>query len=134
MLLLFEAPAYACSCGYIQPSLEGMNRIEGRYERIFVGRVIAKRVAGTGDPGRLEFDLATSWSWKGEPSKTVSVRTSLHSASCGAGFIVGDEYLVFAHRTEAGELSTSLCSSLGIDYAHRHIDALNEFSEYKTRN
>ena len=49
-------------------------------------------------------------SYRGDQRKTTRLVTGLGGGDCGFDFEVGRQYLVYAFRDEAGELSTNICT------------------------
>lgn len=48
--------------------------------------------------------------WKGGRGKKVIVETGMGGGDCGSDFRVGRRYVIFAHKTRDGWLSTNICS------------------------
>jgi hypothetical protein len=49
-------------------------------------------------------------SYRGEQRKPIRLSTGLGGGDCGFDFEVGKQYLVYAFKDEAGELSTNICT------------------------
>ena len=98
--------AFACSClppGTPQEEL-------GKSDAVFAGKVV--QVSGQVDGGAaetVEVRFEVSQVWKGAESRTVQLKTSGSSASCGFNFEQGREYVVYASQQE-GNLTAGLCS------------------------
>ncbi len=99
-------PASACSCIMSPPADVALTEATA----VFSGEVVdvQKNKEATGKT--VQFKVGEIW--KGIDSATVSVFTGNDSAGCGIDFIVGKEYLVYAHTSDAdgkSMLSTTLC-------------------------
>ena len=97
---------FACSCRPRGPPEDAL----ANSTAVFSGRVTALSApvdAGGADPVRVTFAVARSW--KGVARSTIVLTTPASSASCGVGFVQGQEYLVYALKSE-GRLETNLCS------------------------
>lgn len=108
--ILYADIANACSCLPRQP--------EAYFESanvVFAGRVVdviePGRRLGRYNPNvtnrRVRFEVSEVW--KGNKARQIVLTTSESSASCGFNFIEGENYLVYAARSE-GRLTTNLCS------------------------
>ena len=100
--------AHACSCAYAPDDpriLEHVARAEG----VFTGTATAQRADG--DTAYYEFDVREVFA--GEIGASTVVATSTHSDSCGTGYTIGTEYLVFAStsRSHGAPWSDGLCSA-----------------------
>jgi len=87
-------PAWACSCAQID-ALQFA-------DVAFVGRVVS---IGAGADGGRRVEFAVESVQKGPAGSTVTLTTSVSSASCGFDFAVGHRYRVFARSGQ-----TTLCS------------------------
>lgn len=82
-----------------------------RAEAVFEARVDG--VQGTPDPrgaGMIRYDLAVARVFKGDVGSSTALVTRSSSAACGRNLVVGKRYLVYAYRTEDGELADTMCS------------------------
>ena len=86
-------PAWACSCAQIDALTFA--------DVAFTGRVVS---IGT-DAGGRRVEFAVESVQKGTVGSTVTLSTSVSSASCGFDFAVGHRYRVFARSGQ-----TTLCS------------------------
>lgn len=114
-LLVFSLPfvlqtpvVFACSC--VQPDSPLTSLSEA--EAVFAGQVTdidvpAGITFSSLDPVKATFSV--SQSWKGSIEKIITVSTPRGSASCGFGFEMGQEYLVYAYGND-NDLQVSLCS------------------------
>ena len=66
------------------------------------------------DPPEMEVHLQVLRAYEGANEKRVRVRTGLGGGDCGFDFQTGKEYLVYAYKDTAGELSTGICSSTAL--------------------
>ncbi|MBE9129514.1 MULTISPECIES: protease complex subunit PrcB family protein [unclassified Coleofasciculus] len=102
--------ANACSCLVREPQeyFESANAV-------FSGRVIdviePGRRSDRSNPNSTNrrVRIEVSEVWKGNKARQVILTTSDSSASCGFNFVEGEDYLVYASRSE-GRLTTNLCS------------------------
>jgi hypothetical protein len=75
-------------------------------DAVFLGLVERFELKGS---GRLAtFRVHTVW--KGPEAFRVRVSTGGGDGDCGYHFIVGIEYIVFAHQTGRNRLETSICT------------------------
>jgi len=105
-VVLSLAYASACSCTYPLPPWEAL----GQAGSVFIGRVTGIAGGGMGAQDvRVTFDV--SQVFKGIKPTTITVSTEGNSATCGYGFEVGGEYIVYASDYNSdGVLSTSICT------------------------
>ena len=111
LLLVFcrPLPVVACSCMELPPPDEALTNATA----VFSGEVIAiKDSKGIyGEIGKtVSFKVREVW--KGDNGSDISVVTGSDSASCGLDFIIGKEYIVYAHASDMyGKtvLSSTLC-------------------------
>lgn len=92
--------------------------LEGRVVRAELKSTWVKASAGDSVPGNLDEDVATMLvtfevmhSYRGVQGPLVDVETGLGGGDCGFGFEIGRQYLVYADRTESGQLSTGICDA-----------------------
>ena len=103
--LFSPAPANACSCGWIGPPCEAA----WNADVIFAGVVRSAEPMDAHESGqtRVRFDVQRAF--VGADARHLEVSTS-HGAACGVQFVVGTAYLVYARRSDTGELTASRCS------------------------
>jgi hypothetical protein len=124
--LLATAPsAEACSC-----TPPGSPRAELEHaDAVFTGRVVAVE-AEDEESGfrRLAVRFALDAAWKGVPAgDEVTVKTAEQSAACGYSFEPEEEYLVYAYASDAGGLTTGLCTrNAPLSQADEDLAALGE--------
>jgi hypothetical protein len=97
---------FACSCLPPGPPEEALSNATA----VFSGTVTTMDGAvdaGAEAPIRVTF--AVSEIWKGPEQAMIVATTSGSSASCGFGFVQGQEYLVYASTVD-DSLQVSLCS------------------------
>lgn len=118
LLLLLTASATvseACSCLSSGPACQAFWRTDA----VFDGTVLSieqisreQEIAGRtmSFPNKLvRFDAHRSW--KGVDAGPVEVITGQGGGDCGFDFVVGERYLVFAHKSPTdGRLYASICS------------------------
>ena len=103
-LLAGADPAHACKCA-APPSPDVAHQ---QAATVFQGEVVGVRgltpeglLSDEPDTPELLVRLRVSTVWKGTAHETMFVRTSRWVPSCGFGFIVGREYVVFAGEDPA---------------------------------
>ena len=97
---------FACSCLPPGPPEDALADAAA----VFSGRVTAVSApADAGGSMPVQVTFAVARSWKGVDRPAIVVNTPASSASCGVNFEKGQEYLVYALRSE-GRLETNLCS------------------------
>lgn len=102
---------FACSCVGPQRPCENL-----RHDAVFAGRVVETV------PTRHQADKQDSWyagysmrfavdeAFRGSLGTEVMIETGTGGGDCGTPLKPGDKYLIFAYRTEKGELWTGLCN------------------------
>jgi len=128
-LMLSPAVAFGCKCAPPPEGMSGRQLAEWRAKgvtAIFEGKVVRAKLksvwleASVGDsvPASIDevipvmlvtFDILRSY--RGVQGQHVDVETGLGGGDCGFGFEIGKEYLVYADRTESGQLSTGICTA-----------------------
>lgn len=101
------APPSLLACSCVAPDKGACGLVNGA-EAIFTGRVVAEQKA----QWVTTYTFLVSEAFRGRGVSAglpVKVVTNADGASCGAGFAVGEEYLVYAGIVD-GEYGTSLCS------------------------
>jgi hypothetical protein len=78
-----------------------------RADAVFVGHVVSIE---SSSPGGRIVGLAVVEAFRGFQLSQVTLVTGYSGADCGYPFQMGESYLVYAHRSPTGELSTSICS------------------------
>jgi hypothetical protein len=125
MLLMLSGaePAFCrtrCTClrPLQQPLEEAVPEAARAADAVFQGRVLRTESPGASLEAaargtawdELRVYVAVQRQWKGAPADTAVVITSSQSFMCGVDLRPGQEYLIYAGGTEAGELATSSCS------------------------
>lgn len=95
--------AGACSC--VAPGLP-CDEV-WRADAVFVGHVVSIESSSMG--GRL-VQLAVIEAFRGFQLSQVTLVTGYGQGDCGYPFRMGDSYVVYAHRSPTGQLSTSICT------------------------
>ena len=98
-LVFLPAAALACTCGDV--SLE--DELSGT-DLVFSGKVI-RHVAAHGLGGVAGWMTLPARCWKGSVSDTLMVYSQPREGACGYPFVVGKDYLIFAHLDGGGEQS-----------------------------
>lgn len=131
---LISDAASACQCRGKPPT----EVLFSSHSYVFVGRVISGKFLGDGSlrggPYGREFILAPSEILKGSfDSKEVIVRTGMADGDCGAEFSIGYEYLVYANRTQKGDIATGLCdyTKLYHPYGKREVHEIKALIQQK---
>jgi hypothetical protein len=105
---LWPKAADACSCG-----MSGMPcDAAWRADAVFVGNVVSIETS-TVPAGVLRgrrVDLAVVEAFRGLQLSEVTVYTGYSGTDCGYPFAMGESFVVYAHRTPEGHLTTSICS------------------------
>jgi hypothetical protein len=93
--------AQACSCAGSGTPCDAAWRADA----LFVGHVVS--MSSTAE---RRVELAVIEPFRGLQLSQVTVVTGYGGADCGYPFEIGQSYLVYAHRTPDGQLTTSICS------------------------
>lgn len=109
LVLAVPARAWACSCEIPRPldREAALDREVARAAAVFVGTVQSVRSTRETQVVRITTER---W-WKGEPTRSVVIRTPSEGAACGFGFVAGERYIVLANRGPDGTLWVSLCGA-----------------------
>lgn len=105
---LQPSAADACTCAGPRSACEAT----GGADAIFIGHVVSIDVSPMNwrpMAGRV-VQLAVIDAFRGLQLTQVSLVTGYGSTDCGYPFRMGESYLVYAHRSSTGELSTSICA------------------------
>lgn len=94
--------ARACSCAMPAPPEKAIDEADVVFE--------ARPFGMTNDGQRARYSFEVDRVWKGEVGASAEISTALHSATCGRGYQIGTQYLVYARRSPSGELTDNLCS------------------------
>ena len=87
-LMLSPAPVFGCTCAAPPPEVKTASEL----------------AAWT------RTDAEVLHSYRGDKQKPMRLSTGLGGGDCGFDFEVGKQYLVYAFKDEAGELSTNICT------------------------
>jgi hypothetical protein len=129
-LTLSPAPVFGCTCAAPPPEVKTASELAAwtRADAIFEGKVESVELrwklkeAQIGDviptvATDLDQDgpvilvsLEILHSYRGDQRKPMRLSTGLGGGDCGFDFEVGKQYLVYAFKDEAGELSTNICT------------------------
>jgi len=101
-LLGLQGLALACTCAQPASVQEGLQQAD----EVFAGLVERFELKGSGRVATFRVRRV----WKGPKTHRIQVATGGGDGDCGYHFIVGMEYLVFAHRGASDTLQTSICS------------------------
>lgn len=116
VVLLFGSysVAVACSCAGPRPPCE----YYGKTAAIFLGRVVgsAQRKSYVDDKGnKTVYDVGSirflvQENYKGAEGYEVEIHSGTGGGDCGYWFLRNESYVVYAYRTDEGQLWTSICS------------------------
>jgi hypothetical protein len=129
-LTLSPAPVFGCTCAAPPREVKTASELAAwaRADAIFEGKVESVELrwklkeAQIGDviptvATDLDQDgpvilvsLEILHSYRGDQRKPMRLSTGLGGGDCGFDFEVGKQYLVYAFKDEAGELSTNICT------------------------
>ena len=100
--------AHACSCAYAPDGPRILDHVS-HASGVFTGTATAQRIDG--DTAYYEFDVREVFA--GEIGASTVVATSTQGPSCGTGYAIGTEYLVFAStsRSHGAPWSDNSCSA-----------------------
>lgn len=100
----------ACSCMQLQPG-----QAQALADAVFIGSVVrvddptaGNPIVSTGDP--VTYTFAVEETRKGLPLPQQQVTSSRDGASCGAGFTLGQRWVVYANAPSGERLHSGLCS------------------------
>jgi Carboxypeptidase regulatory-like domain len=100
---LLPKPADACDCAMPGPAC---NAAWGA-DAVFVGNVVSIESSSVG--GR-RVQLAVVEAFRGFQLSQVTLGTGYGQSDCDYPFQMGESYVVYAHRSPQGQLSTNICS------------------------
>ncbi len=104
LFIFAQVNVLACSC----PTVGDSSEITGQLRNakvVFSGEVIGiNKIPKT---RMVQVNIEVKESWKEVLHKEITITTEL--GTCGYHFQVGTEYLVIAHGSENGTLTTGLC-------------------------
>lgn len=103
VIALVAKSADACSCGTPGSACDAASGADA----VFVGNVVSIESSPVG--GR-RVQLAVIEAFRGFQLSQVTLVTGYGQGDCGYPFQMGESYVVYAHRSPQGELSTYLCS------------------------
>jgi hypothetical protein len=125
---IFCANVYPCSCEF----WSARKKLR-KAKVVFVGEVIETTCQDAScHDNKITFKVEKYWKGVIEQQVTVSSAPPV-CCTCGLKVNKGDNVLVYAYRTDNGELETSLCSSIRIsnEFADKE---LKELGKAKTLN
>jgi MYXO-CTERM domain-containing protein len=94
--------ARACSCLVPPPPEQALAEADAVFE--------ARPFGMSSDDQRARYSFEVDRVWKGDVGLRVEISTALHSATCGRSYRIGTQYVIYARRGQAGELTDVLCS------------------------
>ena len=110
-LLLCPTTSLACGCFQLDPNqtiAQALKEARKSADAIFSGKVVEVVREPRGSAGYNVVRFEVEESWKGVNADGVSLASPL--TSCAFPFKAGERYLVYAYRSNQGELDTSVCS------------------------
>jgi ankyrin repeat protein len=87
-------------------------------DAVFLGMVVSTRevdLTREGYRAAFGYTIRVSQAWKGVARGTVEVGTSSSGTACGYPFVLGEEYLIYAHSEEAADATRSLLGLVAAD-------------------
>jgi hypothetical protein len=116
-LAVSSAPreAEACSCRPPPPPERALEAAEAVFEARVSSPPTTKSgasgIASSADEKRVPLKILRAWKGAGvEVGRDVTLLTPSGSASCGYGFKEGESYVIYAARTQSGDLTTNICT------------------------
>ncbi len=107
LVLLSPRPASACQCIGDVPLCQSFWQADA----VFSGEVLSFENVDPEQPlSRRIARIRVDRIWRGGVQGTVPVTTGAGGGDCGYPFRRGSTYLVYAHRTKDGGLTTNICS------------------------
>ncbi|HKQ92787.1 MAG TPA: hypothetical protein VJZ77_19160 [Blastocatellia bacterium] len=126
---IFCADVYPCSCEF----WSARKKLK-KAQAVFVGEVIGITCQDASCPdNKITFKVEKHW--KGVIEQRVTVLSAPPvCCTCGLKVNVGDKVLVYAYKTDNGDLETSLCSSIriGNESADKQLKELGESKSLKS--
>lgn len=108
LIIFTRNEIYACSCPSMGGTLQGEMKARLKdSQAVFSGEVI--KITDVPASREILVKIRLLESWKGILPEEINITTDRSPGSCGYPFEVGKSYLVFAHRSEEGNLTTGLC-------------------------
>ena len=105
-LLLVGAPAWACWCAHISVEEEFAGS-----KAVFLATVVSEDpIGGVTSPEEWLARLQVQKVWKSDGRPIDIIVTPVHAGSCGTQLIPGEQYIVFAYRSDDGTLRTMTCN------------------------
>ena len=129
-LTFIRVPVFGCTCAAPPPEVNTASELAtwNRADAVFEGKVESVELRWTlkeAQIGDVIPTLATDLdrdgpvilvslevlhSYRGDQRKIMRLSTGLGGGDCGFDFEVGKQYLVYAFKDKAGELSTNICT------------------------
>ena len=134
LIIFTRSEIYACSC----PTMGGTLREEMKWQlkdsqAVFSGEVI--KITDVPASRDVLVKIRLLESWKESLPDEINIATDRSPGSCGYPFEVGKSYLVFAHRSDEGNLTTGLClRNRELQKAAEELKILDEIKFSRTKN
>ncbi|MGH7450573.1 MAG: T9SS type A sorting domain-containing protein [bacterium] len=93
----------ACSCWPPPPPAQAFAEADA----VFMGKVESFEFIENGNRRLAKISLVKIW--KGDRHAVSDIYTGANSAACGYDFQIGETYIIYAYKGEAGRLQTGLC-------------------------
>ena len=117
---------YPCSCEFWKPQKKLR-----KANAVFVGEVVAVESNNKDRFASVGIKFKVDRYWKGIKDQYVTVVSAPDvCCTCGLAVHVGLKYLIYAFKTEGGQIETSLCMSARLD-AQRSQDELRVLGKGK---
>lgn len=107
LLIFSQYSVFACSCPTIGGIDQELKWKLKELQAVFSGKVI--EITKVPQSRDISVKIEVKEIWKGRISLEVNITTPDHPGACGVLFEIGKSYLVFASRSDEGNLTTGLC-------------------------
>lgn len=113
LIILSSNEVFACSCLRVPdaPLSKLVKQAKDKSDAVFTGKVLEVK-ENTEDGRSVKLEIINSW--KGNPSKEITLLTGNDDGDCGYRFEVGKTYLVYADKgtmySSVERLETTICS------------------------
>lgn len=128
-LALAASAAYSCECEFASAGKKLR-----RSKSVFVGEVVE---IGPNDKSRwatVAVKFKVERFWKGVKEEfIVVVGAPAAAGACGLPVEVGKKYLIYAGRTEDGQLETSFCASRRLENAAEDLTVIGRGKKLKSK-
>lgn len=127
-VLLFNSAVYPCDCTITEPS-EKLREAEA----VFVGQVVEIGSNDKSGWATVSIKFKVERYWKGIKEQFVTVASAPGiCCTCGLPVKIGEKFLIYAYENN-GQLETSLCTSLGLEYAKEELKIIRKGKKLKLK-